>query len=161
MAPDIGDLTKAIQLALTPVFLLSGIGALLGVMTGRLARIIDRARMLAEDDARAGSAERVSFDFEARTLERRRHLTSVAITATTIAALLVCMVIAGLFVEVMLEAPLKWLISAFFAGAMLALVVGLTVFLREVHLAMQTAGSVVRKDERGHAPQPDRIATAS
>ena len=34
MAPDIGDLTKAIQLALTPVFLLSGIGALLGVMTG-------------------------------------------------------------------------------------------------------------------------------
>jgi len=40
------------------------------------------------------------------------------------------------------------------------LVVGLTVFLREVHLAMQTAGSVVRKDERGHAPQPDRIATA-
>ena len=60
----------------------------------------------------------------------------------------------------MLEAPLKWLISAFFAGAMLALVVGLTVFLREVHLGMQTAGSVVRKDQLGHTPEPDRIATA-
>ena len=50
----------------------------------------------------------------------------------------VCGVIAGLFVEVMLETPLNWLISAFFAAAMLALVVGLTFFLREVHLAMRT-----------------------
>ena len=75
---------------------------------------------------------------ERHTLEQRRHLTSVAVTFTTIAALFVCVVIAGLFVEVMLQAPLKWFISAFFALAMLALVVGLTFFLREVHLAMHT-----------------------
>ena len=79
-----------------------------------------------------------------QTLEPRRRLTSVAITATTIAALFVCMVIAGLFVEVMLETPLNWLISAFFAASMFALVVGLAFFLCEVHLAMRTVRIAVQ-----------------
>jgi len=35
-----------IQLSVAPVFLLSGIGAMLAVMTNRLARVIDRARTL-------------------------------------------------------------------------------------------------------------------
>ena len=136
--PDIGDLAKAIQLALAPVFLLTGIGALLNVMTGRLARIVDRGRAFAEGQVRCVSCDHAAITLELETLEPRRQLTSVAITATTIAALLVCMVIAGLFVEVMLETPLEWFISAFFAAAMLALVVGLAFFLREVHLAMRT-----------------------
>ena len=51
---------------------------------------------------------------------------------------LVCMVIAALFLEVLVRAPLKWLIGALFTAAMFALVIGLTYFLREVHLAMQT-----------------------
>jgi uncharacterized membrane protein len=46
--------------------------------------------------------------------------------------------IAGLFIEVMLQTPLKWFISAFFALAMLALMVGRAFFLREVRLAMYT-----------------------
>ena len=46
MTPGGGVIVHAIQLAIAPVFLLSGIAALLGVMANRLARIIDRARML-------------------------------------------------------------------------------------------------------------------
>ena len=138
MLPDIDDLAKAIQLALAPVFLLTGIAALLGVMTGRLARIIDRGRAFAEGRVALVSPDSMPIALERQTLEPRRYLTSVAITATTVAALLVCVVIAGLFVEVMLETPLKWLISVLFAAAMFALVVGLTFFLREVHLAMHT-----------------------
>lgn len=71
-------------------------------------------------------------------LERRRHLASAAITACTLAALLVCMVIAALFLEVMLDVPLKWLIGALFTGATFALVAGLALFLHEVHLATRT-----------------------
>ena len=124
MVPDVNDLAGAIQLALAPVFLLTGIAALLSVMTGRLARIIDRGRAFAEGRVSLVSQDHVSIALERQTLEPCRHLTSVAITATTIAALLVCVVIAGLFVEVMLETPLKWLISALFAAAMLALGAG-------------------------------------
>ena len=147
MLPDIGDLANAIQLALAPVFLLTGIAALLGVMTGRLARIIDRGRAFAEGRVASVSADYMSIALERQTLEPRRHLTSVAITATTMAALLVCVVIAGLFIEVMLETPVKWLISALFAAAMFALVVGLTFFLREVRLAMHTVRIAVHEEK--------------
>ena len=144
MLPDVSNLANAIQLAMTPVFLLTGIAALLGVMTGRLARIIDRGRAFAGGSVSFVSQDDVLIVLERQTLEPRRRLTSVAITATTIAALLVCVVIAGLFVEVMLETPLKWLISAFFAASMFALVVGLAFFLREVHLAMRTVRIAVQ-----------------
>jgi hypothetical protein len=121
------DMARAIQLALAPVFLLTGIAGLLNVMTGRLARIVDRVRQLSGD----------AIDPARRVLELRRHFSGIAITACTVAALLICIVIATLFIEVMLDAPLKWVVGGLFTAAMLALVVGLSYFLREVHLAMR------------------------
>ena len=40
------SLSKAIQLSVAPVFLLAGIGALMNVLSGRLARIVDTAKQL-------------------------------------------------------------------------------------------------------------------
>src|SRR3954452_20714966 len=91
------DGARAIQLALAPVFLLTGIAGLLNVMTGRLGRIIDRGRHLTEaprDNLALPPPERAT---EIRALERRRHLAGVAITACTLAALLTCLVIVLLF----------------------------------------------------------------
>jgi len=130
------DVSKAIQLALAPVFLLTGIAGILNVIATRLARIIDRGRALTE--GRVNLSDRNQLAFELLTLERRRHFASVAITACTIAALLLCMVIGTLFLEVMLDVPLKWLIGTLFAASTLGLVIGLAFFLREVHLAMQS-----------------------
>jgi hypothetical protein len=145
---NINDVAQAIQLALGPVFLLTGIAGMLNVMAGRLARIIDRGRRLTEGEAAAALVARDSIRRELGNLERRRHLASAAITACTLAALLVCMVIAALFLEVMLDAPLKWLVGSLFTGATLALVVGLAFFLREVHLATHT----IRIPGGGHSP---------
>jgi len=87
-------------------------------------RCADHGRAFAEGRVLVAFPDHGSIALERQTLEPRRHLISIAITATTFAALLVRVVIAALFVEVMLETPLKCLISAFFAGAMLAPVVG-------------------------------------
>ncbi len=136
---NIAEVNQAIQLALAPVFLLTGIAGILNVMTGRLARIIDRGRSVVEG--------RVHFDnpaanemlrLEVRNLERRRHRASWAIGACTLAALLVCMVIATLFAEVLLSLPMQWLAGTLFTGSTLALIVGLGAFLSEVRLATQT-----------------------
>jgi len=132
---NVNDVSQAIQLALGPVFLLTGIAGLLNVMAGRLARIIDRGRRLTEG---AGPPVTASIEAELQSLDRRRHLASAAINACTLAALLVCTVIAALFLEVVLGAPLKWLVGLLFTVATLALVVGLAFFLREVHLATAT-----------------------
>ncbi|HEY6196969.1 MAG TPA: DUF2721 domain-containing protein [Candidatus Binatia bacterium] len=135
---NFSDIARAIQLALVPAFLLTGMAGLLNVMTGRLARIVDRVRALTEGRSGFKLPEHDSLVFELQILERRRHYSNIAITASVIAALLLCTVIAALFVEVMLDAPLKWLIGGLFTAAMLALVVGLALFLREVHLAMRS-----------------------
>lgn len=134
---NIHDVPQAIQLALGPVFLLTGIAGLLNVMMGRLARIVDRGRQLVEGDGARHSSVAV-IHRELEELERRRHLASAAITASVFAALAVCVVIAALFLEVLLDVPLKWLVGLLFTGGTLALVVGLAFFLREVQLATRT-----------------------
>jgi len=128
-------IAHAIQLSIAPVFLLTGIAALLGVMANRLARIIDRARQLEttwremDDTARAAAREEIAD------LDRRRHLASWSINFCTTAALLVCLVIVTLFVEEFFSANLKYIAGALFVCAMIALIGGLFSFLREVYLA--------------------------
>jgi len=135
-------IAHAIQLSIAPVFLLTGIAGLLGVMANRLARIIDRARQLEltwhdmDDSLRASAREEIGD------LERRRHLASWSINFCTSAALLVCLVIVTLFVEEFFSANLKWVAGGLFVGAMIALIGGLFSFLREVYLATR----VVRID---------------
>jgi hypothetical protein len=145
---NIGDVAHAIQLALAPVFLLTGIAGILNVMAGRLARIIDRGRRLAEQPLPTELQHGETVQVELQGLEHRRHLASAAITACTFSALLVCTVIAGLFLEVLLRVELKWLIGMVFTGATLALVVGLAYFLREVHLATTTVRIPVSRHRR-------------
>ena len=136
MPPDtINNIADAIQLALGPVFLLTGIAGLLNVMSGRLSRIIDRGRSMKEKPEVIASYDEAAVKSELNMLERRRHITSLAITMCTVAALMVCLVIMSLFLEVMFSIPLNWLIGALFVLATLSLVVGLTYFLREVHLS--------------------------
>ena len=131
-------ISHAIQLAIAPVFLLTGIAALLGVMANRLARIIDRARYYEKGWEQLDEPARTAARVELADLERRRHLASWAINFCTSAALLVCIVIAALFIEAFFNADLKWLAGALFVGVMVALIGGLGCFLREVYVATRT-----------------------
>ena len=153
MTPDQGFpvISHAIQLAIAPVFLLTGIAGLLGVMANRLARVIDRGRQLEEiwasldDDARATARQEIN------TLERRRHLVSWSINFCTGAAFIICLVIVTLFVEEIFGSNLRWLAGLLFITAMISLLGGLYSFLREVHLATR----VVRIDAaRFHETPP-------
>ena len=89
----------AIQLAVAPVFLLTGIGAILAAMTNRLGRIIDRARVLEERLDNASTELHHALRTDLTTLSRRAKLISRAITLCTATALLVCTVIAVLFLS--------------------------------------------------------------
>ena len=134
----ISDIANAIQLALAPVFLLAAISAMLNVMTGRLSRIIDRGRALTENREVIASYAQEDIHNELKRLEHRRHITSNAITMFTIAALLVCLVIVTLFIEVMVGIQLNWIIGVLFILSTAGLVIGLGYFLREVYLASST-----------------------
>jgi hypothetical protein len=121
-----------------PVFLLTGVSALLGVLTNRLARIIDRARTLEERVTRAGEADQGRIHSELRLLSQRARLINTAVSLCTVCALLICAVIVALFVGAFLSTDLSIPIGLIFTGAMLALFSGLVSFLREIYVATRS-----------------------
>jgi polyferredoxin len=140
MKEQLDVIAHVIQLSIAPVFLLTGIGALLGVLTQRLARIIDRARSVEEALPGADAARGKSFHSELRSLARRARLINRAITLCVLSALLICAVIGGLFITAYYawSPDLTRVVAGIFGAALLALTAGLLFFLREVYLATAT-----------------------
>ena len=131
------DVSHAIQLALAPIFLLTAIAGMLNVMTTRLSRIVDRGRQLTEPSSNVALSPD-GLALELGSLERRRRFANAAITLCTVAALLVCVVIAMLFFDLLFGLPLKWIEGILFASSTISLIIGLGMFLREIHLAART-----------------------
>ncbi|MDR3683143.1 MAG: DUF2721 domain-containing protein [Geothrix sp.] len=132
------DISHVIQLSVAPVFLLTSIGTILGVMSTRLARIVDRARTLNDRLETATEDKRTLIHAEMRTLSQRRHLVNLAITAGTTAALLVCVSIATVFLGALLKANVAMAVASLFILAMAAFVAALVSFLREIFLAVRS-----------------------
>jgi hypothetical protein len=139
---SISTVSHVIQLAVAPVFLLSGVGAILAVLINRLGRIVDRYRLL-ERSPNAGADEETLAQIEMEILARRARLIHWAISLCTVGALFICIVVATLFIGSMLHVSVSQLIALMFVGAMLALIAGLLSFLREISLA--TGNIHVRK----------------
>lgn len=141
---DISDVAHVIQLAVAPVFLLTGVGAILSVLINRLGRVVDRFRVLENLSGDINDLSREMARAEMRRLERRARMVHWAIGLCTGSALLVCIVIATLFVGAATGVQWPGLIVALFIGAMLALVGGLLCFLREIALAKGSIHTVSR-----------------
>jgi hypothetical protein len=129
------DVAHAIQLSLTPVFLLNGVGVLLNVLTSRLARIVDRARVMEQRLPDAGTEEAEDLRQQIRTISRRGRLVNRAITLSTFAALLVAAIVALLFTTAFLSFPLGSAIAVVFIIAMTSLVGALWCFLIEIRIS--------------------------
>jgi hypothetical protein len=135
---QIDQIAHVIQLSIAPVFLLTGVGTLLNVLSGRLARIIDRAHVLEQRLDTPESSQAAAVVNELHVLERRGRLIYHSIKLSTTSALLVCVVIAALFASSMLHYSAYLIVAGFFIAAMLTSIVSLTLFLREVYLAIET-----------------------
>lgn len=134
---QLGDVSHIIQLAIAPVFLLTGVGTKLTVLTNRLGRIIDRSRVL-EDRVAADGSINVEDRAEINVLYQRGHLINRAITLSTACGLLVCVVIATLFVGDALGLAFGKFIASLFVLAMLSLIGSFYYFMREIVIATAT-----------------------
>jgi hypothetical protein len=132
MTNDVITVAQAIQHSVAPVFLITGVGAILSVLSTRLGRVIDRFRILEELD----DDKKHLYKTEMLTLIQRCQWIHWAITLCTTSALLICIVIAALFIGSELNKDPSGTISFFFIAAMLTLTSGLVCFLREISLSM-------------------------
>lgn len=130
------DIATVIQLAVAPVFLLTGIAGTLNVLSIRMSRIIDRGRVLNDRNCASGTPEFDEVDREQRLLARRSRLINRAIALCTMSSLFVCLVIVVLFLDAMFALHQERAIAALFIMALLSLISALLLFLREVGLSL-------------------------
>jgi hypothetical protein len=131
----VSAVAHVIQLSVAPVFLLSGVGTMLVVLTNRLARIVDRTRTLEQQVAEAAAAAAAeTIEAQLERLHRRAHLINWALSLATLCMLLICGVIGVLFVGAFLRVNVARIVALAFVIAMAALVGALLNFLREIFL---------------------------
>lgn len=133
--PAISNIAATIQLAITPVFLLAGIGAILNVLASRLARVVDRARSLEALYAETSGPDHDRLVWELRLLDRRMSYANAAIALCVASAVMVCLLVALLFVTQIVGLPYRLAVTICFVLAMGLLVAGLVSFLVETRLA--------------------------
>jgi hypothetical protein len=133
---SIEAISQVIQLAVAPVFLLAAIAGLLGVLSARLGRAIDRARVIEIRIPQARSAEQKNLlHAETTVLWTRIRLTIWAMRLCVSGALMICLVIVALFIGDLVTFDISLLIALLFIVAMLLIISGLVCFLREVAIS--------------------------
>jgi hypothetical protein len=133
---DSSTITHGIQLAVAPVFVLTSVSGMIGAVAGRLARIIDRARLV-EEKARVSS----DADFKALAvielteLRQRGHLANGCIALLTLCAFLIGLTIILLFLGETTEAKVDRYAVAGFLSGVVSFLLALACFLAETVIA--------------------------
>lgn len=130
------EISRVVQMAIAPAFMLAGIGTFLNVMTTRLARVIDRALDTARDgDFANGTLEDDAVARLRDMLAIRAKLLNRAIALCTVAAVLICSLIGFIFLDALVHLDFSLLVGLLFIVAMVTMMSGLVLFMREVFVA--------------------------
>jgi hypothetical protein len=129
-------LLPIIQLAITPVILMTALGSLLLTMTNRMGRIVDRTRSLAGQVRVAAAADRPHLEQQLRVLFRRAGLIRSAVTFNTASLLCAGLLVVVIFVGAVFQAELAAVILGLFFASVGLLIVGLGAFLRDIFMSL-------------------------
>ena len=136
-ASDLAAVTHGIQLAVAPVFLLTAVSGMIAAVAGRLARIIDRARVLEErlETGVIHAQRQVKIYSELRQLQRRGWLVNSCLGLLTFCAILIGSTIVLLFLGETSELPIFKIATVCFVGGVIFFLLALVFFLAETLLA--------------------------
>jgi hypothetical protein len=134
--PAVTTIAQTIQLSLSPVFMLAGIGALLNVLAGRLSRVVDRARAVEQLHPRSTGPEHQRHVWELRLLNKRISVINASLVLAVSSAVMTCLVVALLFVSELIKLHIGTIVALSFILAMMLLIASLASFLLEVRMSL-------------------------
>ncbi len=141
---NINEIAHVIQLAIAPVFLLTAVGTIIGVLTNRLSRVVDRIRVL-EERLHQFDAEHLQLAHgELALLARRMRLIYIAVASAVFCALFVGLLIVVAFIDAFMSINLAKIVGVMFILAMIAFIFALVVFLREIFLAVASTRKSIK-----------------
>jgi len=135
-ATDLATVTHGIQLAVAPVFLLTAVAGMIGSVAGRLARIIDRARVLEDRVDAAPDSDPMTIAFkELKQLRLRGRLVNTCIALLTFCAIMIGLTIVTLFLGETTEIEMFRLATVLFLAGVSFFLLALLCFLAETLIA--------------------------
>ncbi|WP_174298821.1 DUF2721 domain-containing protein [Sphingomonas bacterium] len=136
-SPAVSTIADTIQLSLSPVFMLAGVASLLNLLALRLARVVDRARILEDMHPRSTGPDHDRHVWELRLLDRRMTLITLALYLGVGCAILTSAMVALLFSAELFKLRIGRYIAAAFIVAMALLTASLVTFMVEVHQSLR------------------------
>lgn len=135
--PDQDKILPLIQLSITPVILISGLGALALSMTNRMGRIVDRTRSLAALlRQEKGDEEHAHLEHQMRILFRRAKIMRLGMTLVTTSMFISGLLILLLFVSQVARVEMSGVVLGAFVASIVAMLAGLGAFIRDVFLSL-------------------------
>ena len=129
------SILQAIQLAVAPVFMLTAVAAMIATTAARLARIVDRARLL-DEKLESGSVKYTeATEWELNRLKLRGRICNWSIALLTVCGVLIGATVMALFLGGTSLPLSERLVPWTFLCAVMAFVLALLLFLAETWLA--------------------------
>ena len=145
MAFGSDSLLPMIQLAITPVILITGLGSLMLTMTNRLGRIVDRTRILAGQARTATGDERADIESQLLILFHRAGLVRVAVSLATTSMIVSGLLVVAIFLSALLGVDAGIALLLLFVAAIGLLLGALVYFLRDINKALHALRLEVRR----------------
>ncbi len=140
-----GSLLPIIQLSITPVILISGLGGLLITLTNRMARIVDRSRNLCTQIRSASGEEKERLAEQLDVMWNRANLMRWAVTCAGASMFVACLLICGIFLSALAGRELALLLIGLFTLSLAFLIASLTLFLRDLFISLVALGIEIKR----------------
>lgn len=146
---SLSALVPILQLSISPVILISGVGLLLLTLTNRFGRMLDRSRFIKGEMSRPLEAPVVAkLQAQIDILHRRATILRVSISLAAVTVLLAAVLILVLFLAALLKLELGLLIVIVFAAGQVSLIGAMIAFLREMNLSLAAVRLELERDQQ-------------
>ncbi len=129
------EIVPVLQISVSPVILISGVGLLLLSITNRYGRVIDRSRFLGDALRKTGEGNGHVWG-QIQILRRRARLLRLSISFGVLAVLFAAVLVIGIFVGSLLRFTPTAFVVTLFSACMVSLIGSLACFLRDVNLSL-------------------------
>ena len=130
------DLIPILQLSISPVILISGVGLVLLSMTNRYGRVIDRARILSDVLRRSPGEESARFASQLAILCRRARLLRLSILLASASVLFAAFLIIVIFLLRISRLDWSYVVVGLFFVCMASLIGSLIVFIMDINASL-------------------------
>ena len=134
---EITSFVKLLQLTISPIALISGVGLILLSLTGRLGRTIDRSRALVNElesgDVFDKEKKRIQLDI----LFKRSKILRYSIVAISLSILTSSLIILILLIMNLFKVDLEWLGLIFFMLSILGIILSAIFLFIDVSLTLK------------------------